>query len=380
MGQMPPAARIHRTSGFAAIPAPLSPVTSDTIAVARVVCITFMMTVHIWPGSDRILAADTFPAVQLFFRIVVDNLGRAAVPLLSLFSGMLFVHTFARSGRPLRVVGRKVRSLIVPMAIWSVPMLVLFYLEGAIFDRPHDWPTTALGWANQLFAITGSPANSALHFLREIFVMSCYGSLYLVLTRHSRLLALAFAVAVLCVEHRPEGFILFREFIGTAFFIGMFIAQGGHAQWVPSRRLAGGVLALYLAALWAGVPDWMEARGQWGLVWEYAMRLAMCLMMWRVCREIAEGAALGLRRLCLWLEPHIFLIFCTHKITIFCVGGIALLMGWNENQPGYILVFLAQIPLCIGAGVVVSILARPFPILSGSRRRAAGKRPSPSEV
>ena len=60
---------------------------SDAIRIARVVCILSMVSVHVWPGATRVLAADT--PFSGFFQVMIEYLGRGSVPLLSLVSGYL---------------------------------------------------------------------------------------------------------------------------------------------------------------------------------------------------------------------------------------------------------------------------------------------------
>jgi hypothetical protein len=65
----------------------MSPVSSDAIRIARVLCIVCMAYVHMrQPNVD-------FPIV---WAVVVDTLGRASVPLLSVISGYLMVPFFSR--------------------------------------------------------------------------------------------------------------------------------------------------------------------------------------------------------------------------------------------------------------------------------------------
>lgn len=350
---------------------PLPAMTRDTsrsVAIARVVCILFMMTNHIWPGSERVLAAVDGPVETVFYDVVVDHLGRASVPLLSLFSGLLFVGTFARAGGPLPVLAGKFRSLIVPMALWSLPMLVLLHLKGIYLGQPFDWPDSLRDWGNALFAIRGFPANTPLLFLREIFVMCVLGAGVLLLWRRSPVAGVALALLILVLMHRPGGFILFRSFIGTAFFLGMGVALAGRANWAPSWPLVLGVLVLYLALFFSGL--FAVRTGPAGISEGYTTRIAMCLLMWRVCRDMAEGKAEWLTGKVLALEPHIFIIFCTHAITAFFVGGLADVMGWHETDRAYVILFLGQIVLIVVAGVIASKLVRPFPILSGGRKRS----------
>ena len=340
---------------------------SQLIKVARVVCIIFMMTTHVWPGSDRILAAETWPAQHLFFIIVVDLLGRAAVPLLSLISGLLFVHSVASRGT-LSVLRTKPLTLLIPMVFWSVPMVALMFVERKLTGSASGWPETILDWANTLFSITSGPANGPLHFLREIFVMCCYASVILIVYRRSVLMALILMAAIFLIEQQPGGFIMFRSQIVTFFFFGMLLALAGQARWTPGWPL---VLVLVLIAVTAYVLDfgaWAQGNHFMTRIAEHVPRIGMSFLMWRISYEIVRIGGRLMASLT-FLEPHIFTIFCAHRIVAGFVGGFALYLGWSENDPYYLLLFLVQLPICIAAGYIASRILMPFPWLRGQTAR-----------
>lgn len=149
----------------------LSPDASQRIRICRVICISLMVTVHFRPRDTTILAADAPQLLHGFHVILPDYLGRSSVPLLSVISGVLLVVGMSRAGSPADLLRGKFRSLIVPMVLWSIPILPLMLLRGksgALFLTP-------MGWANALFALTDEPANFPLAFLRDIFLASVLG-------------------------------------------------------------------------------------------------------------------------------------------------------------------------------------------------------------
>ena len=341
---------------------------SRGIAVARVVCILFMITVHVWPGVERIIPAADTPFERLFYGVVIDHLGRAAVPLLSLFSGMLFVGSFLRAESTGALLFGKVRSLILPILLWSLPFLPLFAIKAELTGLPSETPATLWHFVSRLFAIVDYPLNNPLHFLREIFVMCVYGAAVLLLRRVSATAAVVAALAIIAVEHGFQGALLLRPPIATAFFIGMALAVAGRQEWAPSWPLVLGVLALYVG-LYALAGDRLVVDDETGLSVGYPTRIAMSLLVWRLCRDLARMPQAWATRGLVALEPHIFVIFCSHKLSAFMVGGVALFAGWHESDPFYILLFLSQIVLCVVVGVALSRLLAPLPIFSGGRRR-----------
>ena len=335
-------------------------VTSDTIKVARVVCIIFMMTTHVWPGAHRILQIETSLVWQAFYWVVVDLMGRASLPLLSTIAGLLLAVSLRR--RPgSEVASIKFQTLILPMALWSIPIIAITQLAPLI----GGWgaaATPAIGLDNFL-SVTRAPANAPLHFLRDLFLISLYGIGILWIARRNVAAVLLSALVVIVYEHSPFG-ILFRNQIATFFLIGLIGAFYGFENWSPRWWLVIGALITYLGLLWAIDPIVVSRQPVVFEAMEYAKRFAMGLFVLKMARVIASSN-LSLRSLSLQIEPHIFVVFCLHAIVIKLMSGIAYAANWDERAPIYLLIFVAQIVLCVGLGVVVSRLLSPFPLLRG---------------
>lgn len=341
---------------------------SQLIKVARVVCIIFMMTTHIWPGSDRILAASQPLPIEAFFVLIVDSLGRASVPLLSLISGLLIVHSFDRRS-PLAVMKTKPATLLVPMIIWSIPVVLLLFVEEKVRRETGLAPNNAMEWLNAFFALTESPANGPLHFLREIFIMSCYACGVLAVYRRFPKAAYLLMAGIFLLEQIPGGFLLFRNQIATFYLAGMALALAGQARWTPGWPLVLGLLAFFMGVSYLDLATRTEDNFLAFRFFEHVPRIAMSLLMWRLSYEIVRRCG-GFTNMLSWLEPHIFTIFCSHAITIKFIGGLAHVFQWSENDPWYILIFLMQIPICVIAGIIASKILTPFPWLRGKMTRA----------
>jgi len=349
-------------------PAPLARGDSETIQVARVFCILFMMTTHIWPGLEKVLVARAqSPDYGLF--LVMDVLGRASVPLLSLFSGFLFFTSFARRGVR-GVVASKFLTLIVPMVAWSLPMIAIAYGEAMLFGRDGTTPQTVMDWLNALFAITREPANGSLHFLRDIFIMALYGCVVLSLYRYSRMAALIAGIAIVLFEQIPSGGLVFRNTIATFYMAGILVAE---RQWIsrtPSWPWVAIAVAVLVGArqfdlLYASDDIWTRRLS------DHLPRVAATLLAWRLCHEIVVRTSM-LKRAMLTLQPHIFTVFCSHQISVKGVAAVALLLHWHPGHAAYPAVFFGQLILCTAVGVGLSLLLAPFPLLRGKRpgRRA----------
>ena len=357
--------RAAQVAARAALP-PVPREQSDSIKIARVLCIFFMMSTHGWPGSNRILAAEVAPALHLFYLVVVDVLG--------VISGMLFVISFERRG-PRSVLGSKFKTLVVPMIVWSLPLIAIGIAKSRITGEPSPLDGSTLDLVNLLIPITTGPANGPLHFLRDIFIMALYGSVILLIFRRSTLFGILAALAVFLVEQIPGGFLLFRNQIATMFIFGLLLARLGHAGWRPNWPLVLVLMAIYLSARWFDLLQTSPREHLAFRISEHVPRVAMAFFIWRVSYEIARRPN-WLRTLCQHLEPHIFTIFCLHAVIASFVGGAALVFGWHETAPYYPLIFVTQLVAFVILGVIASKILTPFPWLRGKAHGERKRAPS----
>lgn len=337
---------------------------SHTIRVARVLCIWFMMATHAWPGSERILAEPGNDGTHLFNAILVDMLGRASVPLLSIISGILFVYSFSRRS-PLLVIRDKAKVLLVPMVVWSVPMIAIGVLKSRVTSDPSPLSGGTLDLINLLIPLTAGPANGPLHFLRDIFVMCLYGSTILIVFNRSWLAGCALAAAIGLVEQTPGGFLVFRNQIATMFIFGLLLARLGQGNWRPPWLLVIAAMAVFLTMRLA---DLLATEPHLAFrISEHVPRIAMALFMWRIAHEVVARAG-PIRSLCFAIEPHIFTVFCLHAILASMVGGAVLVLGFTYPMPFFPLFLLAQLVMFSAAGVIASRLLTPFLWLRGRTR------------
>jgi fucose 4-O-acetylase-like acetyltransferase len=145
---------------------------SAQIGICRVLCIFFMMSVHVSPGLGQASLVSTGSLAWLG-ALWGGFLGRASVAALSFVGGYLLVRTAA--GAPLASLARRrFRTLIVPMLSWSLIFCLLRAGRAMVLGRPEEilllQPESdplAL-----LTGLTGPTANLSLFFLRDLFVSS----------------------------------------------------------------------------------------------------------------------------------------------------------------------------------------------------------------
>lgn len=321
-----------------------------------------MTSTHAWPGSDRILAADAPALAQAFYFLVIDVLGRASVPLLSLLSGVLLVASFHKRGSG-AVLGSKVRTLLIPMVAWSLPMALILFAEPLVTGTPLLlW--SASDWANAFFSITASPANGPLHFFRDVFIMAIYGCLILTVFRSNRAAGIVLAVLVALIEQKAGGFLLFRNAIAFFFVAGLLLAMLGRANWHPDWRVVVAAMAGLAAAWGAGIFDGQPHNILQQRTAELLPRAAVSMLMWWLAYTIARRAS-GFREVLLKIEPHIFVVFCSHAIMVKPFALLALMFGLSEISALHPLFLLLQMTVFVITGVVLSRLLAPVPWLRG---------------
>lgn len=344
--------------------------TSEAIRVARVCCILFMVSVHVWPGATRIVEADVHPLLHGFYVVVIDYLGRGSVPLLSTVSGVLLTLSAATRPSPFTLFIPKVWSLLVPMALWSAILMVLYGADALLTGDVSRFPTEVGDWVNTFFSVTEPPANIPLAFLRDVFVSAVIGMAVLALCRRSILAGIAFLLVVVIIETSTGGVFLLRPQILVFFALGIVLSLGGLTNTVPTWGIVIALLAIDVTLRQVWGKGGGDAAG-FGLIMGYLNRAAMSLFMWRLAIAVVRSRGLLLRATKA-LEPHIFVIFCSHMITIGVVGAVAGSAGISVPDGIYPLVFLVQFPMIVAFGAGIStfgsrIAPIPLSILSGRR-------------
>ncbi|MEI4488265.1 acyltransferase [Frigidibacter sp. MR17.14] len=324
---------------------------SDAIRMARVICILSMITVHFWPGAGRILDEAQPGWAHPVYLVLVDYLGRSSVPLLSMISGALLVLSVRRGPPPLQTIRHKLRMLIGPMVVWSAALLGLYLLHAAATGDMSRLPQGPMGWINALFALTAPPANLPLAFLRDTFVCATIAALSLALARRSPATGLMLTVAAFALMLALPGTLILRPQIAWFYLAGVILALTGQLN----RSLPSGlVLALFLADS-LGRNVFAADLGRAGLEW--LDRIAMSLLVWKVCEAIVRHLPAVFARM-RRLEPYVFTLFCSHMLVVTAIAGIAGPLKLSETSDSYLAVFLLQYPATLALAVLVVHLRR----------------------
>lgn len=346
---------------------------SDAIAIARVICILGVIYVHAWTGlgGDALMAMRDTP--QEGFRwFLMEMFGHSAVPLLGLISGWL-VGGSARTRDWASHIGRKARTILLPMILWNI-LAILLVSGAAIFGTLAAPQPHSIGWVLQeIFIVSRNPdINVQMPFLRDLFL--CMVLAPLLVRMPGWVLGVVAAVAVACQIAGLGPPLFMRPSILFFFTLGLLARRGDVAERVAALPWLVAVtpFALLMTAhLMLSVTSSASGIGMAAL--DMALRVAAALCFWRIAWALADSPARGLL---LRIEPYAFLIFCAHLILIWLGGPVLGALFGRLGAPFYPAYLLAQ-PLLVLLAVLLlgSLLVRLVPglakILSGGRLKPA---------
>lgn len=326
--------------------------TSQSIRVARVICIFLLMFVHVYSGYPNFPIVAPFDATDAFQRLMHGLLGRSSLPLLTIISGWLFLETLRPYRQAMRV---RLRTLIVPMVAWNLLFLAAAVGWYLISGDRRDLPQGALGAINDVFALTAAPINIPLGFLRDLFVVSAISPLLLWGVRR---LGPAFVVLLLVfavlVPHTP---VVLRTQIVFFFALGIYLHQ------IRFERLPPRVLALLAALVTASFAlelvglalgrDWMKLEAA-----SMLNRICLSALIWHGASALASTQV---GRTLARLEPFTFLTFCSHILVFKILAVPGREIFGDLTSPLYPLYFVLQPLIGYPAAIAIALLLRPLP-------------------
>jgi uncharacterized membrane protein len=319
----------------------VAPETSRQIVAARVICIFFMLSVHVSPGFNA-AAYGMGDAMHWIGALWVDVLGRSSVPALSIVSGFLMSAQFGLRGLG-QIALDRFGTLVLPMLFWTAVLATLvlagYEILGARTDAYHRFFAGGLQplITQHMLFLHGQPANLPLAFLRDLFVC---GLIAVALQRlMGRWVVLALPLSILIWQTVGYGEVILRPMILPFVLTGVVLQRGcGHLT--PARRLRiavrvamVGVVAHHwtgwLAPLEAMVPPdaWLIAFRC--IVSAFALDMALVLS--------ASRLFLLLQR---W-EPVLYLAYLSHSVVICSLWQLLDPLVGGPQGWAYPLFFLA---------------------------------------
>lgn len=378
----------------------------DAIGIARVLCILGIVYVHGWTG----LTAEKFDAIartpQGIERwLLIELVGRCAVPLLGAISGWLSGPSAARRGYG-PFVAVKARTIVAPMILWD--LLAFSVSAAAVWGTlqapvPRDW-WEALDWT--LCLTQPNPINVQISFLRDLFVCMLAAPLLARARPWALWATLAAAIAWSFTQpalhewlsppvvdptawdrtahsgHDPVGWVadailghlLLRPPILVFFVTGMLARRYGIAERVvrwPGWACLLPYLLLCPIKVWLSITNeaWEKAHPGLVNIIDLPVRFAAALLIWKLALSLAPTRA---GRFIVRGERYIFLLFCSHLILLWlagpAIGQLTGPMGSPLWAPYFLLqpamVLLATLPIAWGLERVSRPLAS---LMSGGR-------------
>ena len=378
-------------------PGPLPDAIRERIAMVRVLCIGFMIYVHVPDNAISAMnAAVAVPAGSVLFQgFLAEGVGRASAALLSLVSGLLTAGALAR-GTPLALYRRRFRSIIVPMVIWSTVMVAIYAALSLV--RPtflqldgYTPAETLLFYLNTVFFLTDQPVGPTMHlgFLRDLFVCVLLSPLMVAVLRRIGVVLIVLLGVLYLLD--AESVIVLRPLVVFAFAIGLWLARRGARLdrvdaawpwWVALSILA--TLAVMLSGSERGLASapalWAAERGldlRESLVYPLS-RLFGGLAIWTLAAKLVGSD--WSRRLSR-VSPYVFVAFCSHYLTLVVLweGLVKPLVGSSAALSYVVWFAAAPFVAMFCAGLIVETLARLLPslaaLLTGGRVRPAAPPP-----
>jgi fucose 4-O-acetylase-like acetyltransferase len=357
--------------------------TSDAIRISRILGILGIIYVHAWTGRtwDELNALAGTP--QIAYRwVLIDLLGRSAVPLLSIISGWLVAPSVQRRSYG-AFVRDKATTLLAPMLAWNLIAMTLV-CGAAQMGWLHAPKAVSLSWTlNELFCLTGPNAvNVQISFLRDIFVIMLAAPLLVRLPSWG--LGLVAAGAALWCIGGWSLVVLLRPQILLFFILGVLARRYdwatavGRWPWVvcaaPFCLIGPGVVALSISG-----QSWSNAHPAMTSALDLTLRFSAAILFWRIATALAPhpaGRALSA------LAPLAFLMFCVHMTMIWFGGPWLGQFTGPLGAPAYPALLLIQ-PLLVLAGTAALrealLLLSPglTAFLSGGQARVAPARRLP---
>lgn len=324
----------------------MTPAVSDTIRLARILCILLLVYAHAQPHQPGLPESLLSPMGVVHY--LRQLLGHASVPLLSLISGYLLARTL--SARPyMQELGNKWLSLIVPLVLWNLIYIAKVYLESGLETVPavHEWP-------NAVLAISTPPAMMPLYFLRDAFVCFLISPALLTLAR--KLPGTAVAFLLLNALLNIDNLLFINSAIPLFYFVGCVLQV--RKVPIPTRVLpwqpvwAAG-LAMVLLSLAAfhmpSAPGVSEPSSVGHAAVDIALRAAGCVVFWSVATRLLHSRA---GRFILPFEPIAFFIFCAHGMA----AGLSWMaidhLGYADVAPVFLSYFVLSPLLALAACVL----------------------------
>lgn len=335
---------------------------SAAIRVARVLCIFFMMSVHL-PGAYS-ASFITQGDGAIIGEIWLNFFGRASVAVLSLVSGFLLFGSLEKS-RPMQILRDRLRVLVLPMITWNLITLVLIFGATVVGVQVGlEFPAwTFPDMTNALTGVLADSINLPLDFLRDLFVSSALlALLWRFIRRH---LWVVFGIVLLLTVFTLTAPVVFRPTI-LLFMVAGCLLRANHIQLgtmaMPKPLICGllGSGIVYLICHFMGMQDGPIAE-----IENLAKRVIMTFAM--IAVTVAIGGNNKVQTFLERFEPVAFLAYLSHVILAKVIWVVMSAAGLTMMAPSYLIYFFTAPTLifviALGLRSVIDTMPAPLPVL-----------------
>jgi hypothetical protein len=347
--------------------------TREAIQIARVLCILGIVYVHAWTGLTAEQIAVIDQTSQGIFRwVLIELVGRSAVPLLGAISGWLSGPSAAKRtyGGFVQV---KARTILTPMLLWNLIALILVSGSAALFKLPAPIPTSITEALDWIGCVTQpNPINVQISFLRDLFLCMCAAP-WLARLSDRWLWGLWLLTAAWSISNL-DLYLLLRPPILLFFLSGMLARRHLVAERIARWPLIGCVLPYLLllpSKIVVAVQDdaWLKTHVVASNAIDLPLRFAAAFAVWRIAIALVST---GAGRRIVAVERYAFLLFCCHLVLIWLLGPVIGMVTGRMGEPGYVPFLLLQPLLALGGTILVGrmllLASRPTAkLLSGGR-------------
>lgn len=333
------------------------------IRAARVLCIFFVMFVHVYSGYE--LGEEStrpYPLFHAVYILLIDVLGRGSVPLLTIISGYLVVQTYERLRYP-ALLRKKAGTLVAPLLLWNILFLLLtFAYEFAHGDSARLPDPGVRSYLDALLAFSAPAINTPISFLRDIFVLMLFTPLLYAAISRAPIVTLSVLLTIAVFDlYAP---LVLRPQMPMFFALGLYLRRRG----LEGIDRFGWAFVIGAASAYVVRKAHFTQAEEVDRLLHYTIRFCLAGAFWAVTGPLVTSR---LGRFVDRLEPSIFVTFCSHFITFKLLAALLGPMFGKYGDPLYPIFFFIQVPIGLGVAFVLVALfgdRRWFVPFNGGRR------------
>ena len=298
-------------------------VLSRTISWLRFPLIVLVVLIHVDPGFRVAWEELPFPAAQLIcVDFVKEGIASVAVPLFFFISGFLYFYR-TEWGVPAykRKTLSRVRTIVVPFCVWTVPVLaymLLVYKLGLTRSTLCAENATLWDWVKDIFGLANFSETSGLAlplygpfwFIRDLFVVGLLSPLWHFLLKRAGIPTLL-SLGALWFAYRG---IQIPGLSTTAIFFfcaGAYFSIHGRDFTEDFSKIGVPAAALYLPLL---IADALTKGASFNWI---PHRAFICVSIVAVVFAVSRGIASGKLRESAFLSGATFFVYAGHNAAYF---------------------------------------------------------------